>query len=65
MLKVNCDICGKEFNERGALLFSPPDNYGQTFKTYICKECYRKLSHILFDSEIMKEIFEKYYERAK
>lgn len=57
MLKVNCSVCGKELNEPGALLFSPPDEYNQTFKTHICEECYKKLSHIIFDSEIMKEIF--------
>ena len=43
MIKPVCDICGKELNEFGALLFSPPDEERKVVKSHICKECYNKL----------------------
>ena len=47
MLKIKCDICGKELNEPGALLFSPPNKY-IVHKYHICKDCYKtKILNIL------------------
>jgi len=43
MIKLVCDICGKELEDFGALLFSPPDEKGNVKKEHICKECYSKL----------------------
>ena len=40
-IKVICR-CGKELNEPGAILWSPPDKEGKCVKTHICKECYEK-----------------------
>ena len=43
MIKPKCDICKKELNDLGALLFSPPNQEGKVDKKHICKECYEKL----------------------
>ncbi|MBS3085967.1 hypothetical protein J4225_04775 [Candidatus Pacearchaeota archaeon] len=43
MIKPKCNICKKELNDFGALLFSPPDNKNKVDKKHICKECYNKL----------------------
>jgi len=42
MIKPKCDICGKELEDYGALLLSPPAQ-GKVKKIHICKECYNKL----------------------
>ena len=41
-IKPVCDKCGKELDDFGALLFSPP-NGNDVKKFHICKECYSKL----------------------
>jgi len=49
MLKVNCDVCHKEINEPGGLLFSPPDKItGSVWKYHICNSCYSQIAHDLF-----------------
>lgn len=35
-----CDICGRELNEPGALVFSPPDVKGKVNKCHVCVGCY-------------------------
>ena len=57
MLILYCNICGRELEEPGALLFSPPDKYGQTLKYHLCKKCYQKLSWLI-NSECAKELDE-------
>lgn len=42
MIKPKCNICNKELNDYGALLFSPPEEE-KVRKIHICKECYNKL----------------------
>lgn len=41
-IKPKCDMCRKELNDYGALLFSPP-NKNIVKKFHICKNCYQKL----------------------
>lgn len=51
MIKVICDVCSKELDEMGGLLFSPPDaaydddnNMSLVCtKTHICADCFPKL----------------------
>lgn len=43
MLKVECDFCDEEINEPGALLFSPPNEFGMARKLHLCATCWRKL----------------------
>ena len=43
MISPKCDLCGKELNDYGALLFSPPDEKNNVKKAHICKDCYNKL----------------------
>ena len=38
-IKPICDKCGKELNEFGAILLSPPDD-GKVRKFHLCKDCY-------------------------
>lgn len=38
--KVSCKDCGRELEELGALLFSPPDKDGRVKKEHICIKCY-------------------------
>lgn len=41
-----CDMCGKELDEYGAILLSPPnDNMSEKF--HICKACYSQLIKLL------------------
>lgn len=42
----NCDKCGKEQSELGALLFSPPFNnekFCAVNKYHICRECFMEM----------------------
>ena len=43
MIKPTCDKCGKELNEFGAILLSPPDKENKVRKFHICVECYNKI----------------------
>ena len=47
MLKIKCDICGREIEKKGAILFSPPDKRELCKKTHICTECYREVMKYL------------------
>ena len=47
MLKVDCDICGNELNEPGALLIGIPDENNKCSKTHICVNCDKLLSAII------------------
>ena len=55
MLKINCDVCGEELDEPGALLFSPPadsdeqDDYycSGCDKYHICVTCYRRFIQLI------------------
>ena len=42
MINPTCDICHKELDDFGALLFSPPNEKGQCKKWHICKGCYER-----------------------
>lgn len=42
-IKPKCDICKKELESYGALLFSPPNKRNFTKKWHICQNCYKKL----------------------
>jgi hypothetical protein len=39
-MEITCDLCGKELDKPGALLFSPPGERQACFKIHICYECY-------------------------
>ncbi|MCH7850537.1 MAG: hypothetical protein IH845_02735 [Nanoarchaeota archaeon] len=43
MINPKCDICLKELEDFGGLLFSPPDIEGKVIKNHLCGECYNKL----------------------
>lgn len=44
MINPKCDVCKKELDDFGALLFSPPlGSNGNVEKKHICKKCYIKL----------------------
>ena len=52
MIKVDCDICGKELDQPGALMFDPP--YGELeacIKHHICRRCYQWLWEIIKKSK--------------
>jgi len=42
-IKPVCDKCGNELIEFGGLLFSPPDDFGNTRKWHLCKKCYEEI----------------------
>ena len=42
MLKIDCDICGEELQQAGALLFSPPDMFGRVKQCHLCQACFDK-----------------------
>ncbi len=39
----NCAKCGKELEEFGALLFSPPTGENKVDKFHLCVDCFRSL----------------------
>ena len=43
MINPKCDFCGSEFEDYGALLFSPPDSESKTIKNHVCQKCYDKI----------------------
>jgi hypothetical protein len=43
MIKPVCNLCGKELNEFGAILFGPPDNKNNVKKYHICVDCYKDI----------------------
>jgi len=42
-IKPKCDFCGKELNEFGAILLSPPDKNNKVIKYHLCVDCYEKV----------------------
>ena len=40
MLRIRCSMCKKLLTVPGALIFSPPDREGKTYKYHICYDCY-------------------------
>jgi hypothetical protein len=41
MLELKCDKCGRELNQPGALLFSPPTGNGWLVEKYhLCHDCW-------------------------
>jgi hypothetical protein len=47
-----CDVvtCGRELEEFGALLLSPPDNQGFVKKYHLCVDCYATLQRERLDA---------------
>lgn len=43
-IKPICDMCGKELDAFGGLLFSPPDRDNAVRKYHICKDCFNSLA---------------------
>jgi hypothetical protein len=43
-IKPICDMCGKELEEFGAIVLSPPDEANSVKKYHLCVECYQKLA---------------------
>lgn len=44
MIKPACDFCGKELQDFGALLFSPP-KWRTVKKYHLCVKCFEHLIH--------------------
>lgn len=42
-INPNCDRCGQELTQYGALLFSPPNREGDVHKYHICVDCYKMI----------------------
>lgn len=42
-INISCARCGKELGKPGALIFSPPDQYGVVDKYHICTTCWPSL----------------------
>lgn len=51
-----CDKCGKQLNEFGAVLLSPPDKENNVKKFNICKDCYGNYANSLAKQKIFKKI---------
>jgi len=47
MIKPKCDICKKELDNFGGLIFSPPNVDGKVDKFHVCKDCFEKLKEEL------------------
>jgi hypothetical protein len=41
MIAVKCHVCGKELEQPGAILLSPPNKYDSIKKMHICSGCYQ------------------------
>ena len=42
-IKPVCDRCGRELDEFGALLLSPPTSGNMVRKYHLCKSCYNSI----------------------
>lgn len=52
MIKINCDICKKELDDFGALIFSPPfsDSIQMSVDKYhVCYKCFREKIKVLVE----------------
>lgn len=52
-IQPKCDKCGRELNEFGAILLSPPNDEGQVRKFHFCQPCYEL---IISDIETTDEL---------
>jgi len=43
MISPACDFCGRELEDFGGILFSPPED-GLVRKSHVCRECYLKIA---------------------
>lgn len=59
MINPSCDFCGKELDDFGTLLFSPPQGT-HVRKYHICKVCYEKILRLVdkIKSSSLSEIYE-------
>lgn len=50
MLKIDCDTCGEELKQPGALLFTPPegDPRCECIKLHLCVKCFDKTLKFLY-----------------
>lgn len=48
-ISPKCDRCGKELDQPGGLLFSPPDDNGMARKYHLCKACFALIEKDLSD----------------
>ena len=48
MIKPICSLCGKELDDFGAIVFSPPDDNHKVEKHHICRACYYCNIFLLF-----------------
>ena len=42
MINPKCSVCGKELEDYGAIILSPPEN-NKVIKNHICKKCYNSI----------------------
>ena len=42
-IKPKCDKCGKELEEFGGILLSPPNDDNLVKKFHLCQECYNAI----------------------
>lgn len=48
MLEIRCDICRKELQQPGALIFSPPTSDGWLVEKYhLCADCWLEVAGLL------------------
>lgn len=40
-INPKCYKCGKELDDYGGILLSPPDSDGNVKKLHLCKKCYK------------------------
>jgi hypothetical protein len=52
MLELRCDVCQRELQEPGALVFSPPTTEAWIVEKYhVCTICWPKIRGLLKDEE--------------
>jgi hypothetical protein len=49
VLDLKCDLCHKQLDKPGALLFAPPTTDFMCKKYHICCDCFAKLSHYILE----------------
>ncbi len=42
-IRPKCDKCGKELEEFGGILLSPPDQNNSVKKYHLCRKCYDEI----------------------
>jgi hypothetical protein len=57
MLKIDCDFCGQELKQPGALVFSPPQGeLDVCLKQHMCRECYGYFWYVVREGLFNKSI---------